>query len=448
VLLAAVLAAVAVGMPATAYAARPAALGTGNPATSTGPSSAFRNACGGIDNSSQSASDACEHAAAYDFSSVWSDEGITQSFALPAGFDTMTVPDQLLAITNLERSARGLTQVAGRSAALDSIAQDGADNDADPALPTSPWRGDSEASNWAGAGNSVLLDDFYWMYDDGLGSPNGDCTAADTTWCWGHRDNILGSYDSPLMMGAAVAYGTPAGTSMTELFIGGDTMDVPTTGSGGSGPAGGSVPPALTLSSRSVSLTTQLLSAATKQVTATATGGSLAVAAAITSGAGSWKVSPTSCTATPSVPCVFTVTFKTTGGPGAHNGTLALRSSAGTQTVALNGALLQPDLKVAISRTGEKHGALTVARGHRFTVSGTVLTAHDERRIPHARVVLETRASAHGRWHSTAVKHSDSRGKVRFTPMPKLHRSRYRMVVTSSTKAVEIVSVPFHVAVD
>ena len=65
------------GLPAAAFAARPAALGTGNPATSIAPSTAFKNACAGIDNASQSDNDTCDHAAAYDFGSVWSGEGIT-----------------------------------------------------------------------------------------------------------------------------------------------------------------------------------------------------------------------------------------------------------------------------------------------------------------------------------------------------------------------------------
>src|SRR5580698_3246551 len=107
VLLAAVTAAVVIGgLPASAAAAHPAALGTGNPATSIAPSTAFINACAGIDNTSQSDEDTCEHAAAYGFNSAWSGEGITQSFALPAGFDTMSVPDQIEAITDVERAAR------------------------------------------------------------------------------------------------------------------------------------------------------------------------------------------------------------------------------------------------------------------------------------------------------------------------------------------------------
>jgi hypothetical protein len=43
------------------------------------------------------------------------------------------------------------------------------------------------------------------MYDDGLGSPNVDCTASHRSGCWGHRHDILWAFgpSDVLAMGAA-----------------------------------------------------------------------------------------------------------------------------------------------------------------------------------------------------------------------------------------------------
>jgi hypothetical protein len=78
------------------------------------------------------------------------------------------------------------------------------------------------SSNWAGGYDTTLEADFSWMYDDGQSSPNVDCTTTNSSGCWGHRQDILMDFDGPLMMGAAIATGR-YGTSMTELFVGGDT---------------------------------------------------------------------------------------------------------------------------------------------------------------------------------------------------------------------------------
>ena len=68
------------------------------------------------------------------------------------------------------------------------------------------------------------------MYDDGPGSYNGDCTKGNMSGCWGHRDNILGTFASSrscgggrheTAMGAGhIAKGKAYGDSETELFAG------------------------------------------------------------------------------------------------------------------------------------------------------------------------------------------------------------------------------------
>jgi hypothetical protein len=44
-----------------------------------------------------------------------------------------------------------------------------------------------------------------WMYDDGPGSGNLDCTQGDPSCCWGHRHDVLYRFDGsgPLAMGVA-----------------------------------------------------------------------------------------------------------------------------------------------------------------------------------------------------------------------------------------------------
>ncbi len=141
-------------------------------------------------------------------------EGV-RPMRLPADYRTLSPAEQLLVVTDLERVDRGLVPAIGLSPSLNRRALAGARNGTDPEL--TPMFGNWAGSNWAGGYPSPLEADFEWMYDDGAGSPNRDCTAAGATGCWGHRDNILAAYQAPLAMGAAVD-----GGSMAELFMGHD----------------------------------------------------------------------------------------------------------------------------------------------------------------------------------------------------------------------------------
>jgi hypothetical protein len=146
-------------------------------------------------------------------------EGV-RAMRLPAGFAALSLPAQLLAIADLERSDRGLTAAIGLSRSLDQNALAAARADQDP-VPN-PFYGNAYGSNWAGGIGSTLAVDFLWMYDDGPGSSNVDCRSAQSSGCWGHRQNVLYPYQPPLVMGAAVS-----GTSMTEVFVGGDARTRP-----------------------------------------------------------------------------------------------------------------------------------------------------------------------------------------------------------------------------
>jgi hypothetical protein len=191
-----------------------------DPKHDTQPSQAFVSACSQM-RTTKAANKTCDKAALKDSDAVRKKEGLGP-MTLPRDFATLSVPSQLLAISNIERVDRGERPVLGRSKSLDKLALYGAKHDSDPDFPY-PFPGTSGGANWAGAGNSALLDDFYWMYDDGFGSFNEDCPTKHASGCWGHRHDILNPYDSRLVMGAAVSrQKTGFGTSMTEEFIGGD----------------------------------------------------------------------------------------------------------------------------------------------------------------------------------------------------------------------------------
>jgi hypothetical protein len=143
-------------------------------------------------------------------------EGLSP-MSLPSNYPSLTPPEQLFVLTNLERIDRGIPPISGLSANLDAYAQAGANAGTDPSFP--PYA-DGGGSTWAST-PSVGLALALWMYDDGPGGSNLDCPTTGGGGCWGHRDIILGQYASPSMMG--VGYGG----ATTQIFVGGDTVDTP-----------------------------------------------------------------------------------------------------------------------------------------------------------------------------------------------------------------------------
>jgi hypothetical protein len=109
---------------------------------------------------------------------------------LPTNWAQLSPEQQLFVATNLERTVRGLPALTAMATTLDQAARQGAAQDTDPGpphgFPYSQW-----ASNWAGAVGNPLEAVYFWMYDDGAGSANIDCTPSNDTGCWGHRENIL-----------------------------------------------------------------------------------------------------------------------------------------------------------------------------------------------------------------------------------------------------------------
>ncbi len=130
-------------------------------------------------------------------------EGV-KPMVLPAGFGTLSIPQQLLVAVDLERVDRGLPPFAGLTADLNANAMHGADTANDPPDPGPGY--DVSDTEWAGGSVNGLDAVYGWMYDDGKGSGNLDCPAKGGPGCWGHRHGILDNFGTvgTLVMGAAV----------------------------------------------------------------------------------------------------------------------------------------------------------------------------------------------------------------------------------------------------
>jgi hypothetical protein len=122
---------------------------------------------------------------------------------LPSNWYSLTQPQQLFVVANLERTARGLPPYLGINAALSANAQRAAQSNSDPsiaagfAIGNDPQGVPGMGGAWS-AGFSVLAADYIWMYDDGWGgthaaTSNVACTSPQAGGCWAHRDELLGS---------------------------------------------------------------------------------------------------------------------------------------------------------------------------------------------------------------------------------------------------------------
>ncbi len=135
---------------------------------------------------------------------------------LPSDYASDSPPLQQLVIADEERGDRGLPQFSGLDAALDSAALTGAQNNQDPQAPagyqSNPW-----GSNFA-LDFTPLGADFAWMYNDGYGGTNALCTTPTDGNCWGHRDNILGSWTSTGTKTAEMGDADTSGGQYTQLF--------------------------------------------------------------------------------------------------------------------------------------------------------------------------------------------------------------------------------------
>ena len=94
---------------------------------------------------------------------------------LPSGYASDPVPMQQLIIADEERGDRGLSQFAGLDPALDTAALTGAQDNEDPRRPAG-YQDNGGGANFA-LDYTPLGADFAWMYNDGYGGTNLDCTS-------------------------------------------------------------------------------------------------------------------------------------------------------------------------------------------------------------------------------------------------------------------------------
>ncbi len=134
---------------------------------------------------------------------------------LPSDYASDPVAVQQLILTDEERGDRGLSQYSGLDATLNAAAQAGALARTDPALP----------AGFVGPGGSIFAQDytplgadFAWMYDDGYGGTNLDCTSPGDSACWGHRDNVLGPWASGGGHTAMMGDGNTLAGQYAEIF--------------------------------------------------------------------------------------------------------------------------------------------------------------------------------------------------------------------------------------
>jgi len=304
-----------------------------NPTSNVVPTSAMYENCTTLSPTSSQVTNCDQEAvSAIDAARASEDVG---PMTLPVGYDQMPQTEQVLVVSNLERTDRGLAPVAGLSSSLDALAQEGAQNNTDPPFPN-PFDGTGGGSNWAST-SSVLLANFLFMYDDGPGAGgiNIDCTTSNPSGCWGHRDNILGNFDQPLLMGAA----TVSGSSLTEEFIGGDRVDKPDITAWSSLAALFPV----ALSTTAITLNAGLGAPKSSIVTVSDSGVNMNVTANIIPAGSEWSLGPYSCNLQPGASCPLTVYLSPTPG-GVTSATLKITGPSGTIGVALNASLVSPGI--------------------------------------------------------------------------------------------------------
>lgn len=165
-------------------------------------------------------SDACIAGALAALDNSRANEGLAPLSFDIAAFAAMPTYEQIFAITDLERLSRGLVPAAYLTTQLDTASQLGANTSSDPQLPSTLAGGAVpvwSTSNWQGGDSNVLWADDTWLYDDGFGSSNADCTGPGSPGCWVHRHNTLlpnppaGCY---LAMGAA-----SRGLSFADMLV-------------------------------------------------------------------------------------------------------------------------------------------------------------------------------------------------------------------------------------
>jgi hypothetical protein len=195
-----------------------ATLPPNDPARAIAANPEFGRSCVGdaVDNSA-----ACQAATLQAIDNARAAEGVG-ALVLPTNYASLTAAEQLFMVTDIERVDRGLSPITGLNAALDASASDAAASSTDPLPPAGyPYR--TAGGIFAAGQSNVLAAVYDWMYFDGFGGDNYDCTTSITSGCWVHRNVMLGTYGSPSSMGAAersVSLGGTMAPDYTAVFVG------------------------------------------------------------------------------------------------------------------------------------------------------------------------------------------------------------------------------------
>lgn len=140
------------------------------------------------------------------------------AYSLPSNFVSLSPGEQVLVLTNLDRSLYNLPPITGLTDALDQDAAAAVPNDVDPQPSTSDWYGYTANAAWGN--ENIVLAYEGWMYDDGPGSGNVDCTSSNSSGCWGHRHDILWEFGpGALAMGVAAGTDNSGNPSYTQLLM-------------------------------------------------------------------------------------------------------------------------------------------------------------------------------------------------------------------------------------
>ncbi len=175
--------------------------GAANPAKSVTPKPNYPNHCApaGLDTSS-----ICLRLTLAAIDAARAREGV-RPMRLPADFAQLTPTEQLFVAIDAERVDRGLAPFVGMTAALDRLAQAGANRASLPARPTTAGYRRVELE-WIGDVSNGLDADYQWMYFDGPGSGVPDCGQVRHSGCWIDRRILLDPLGPApdLVMGVAV----------------------------------------------------------------------------------------------------------------------------------------------------------------------------------------------------------------------------------------------------
>jgi hypothetical protein len=241
--------------------------------------------------------------------------------SLPSNYGSLTPPEQLFVLTDLERIDRGLPPISGLSANLNAYAQAGANAHTDPPFPPYGATAGATVASTPSLGTALAM----WMYDDGPGGTNVDCPASGGGGCWGHRDIILGSYAAPSLMGVG------SGPATTQLFVGGDTVDTPYF-------TWAQEAALLPVGVYPYGVNTSVLpgTSQTSSMELWASGENMNITATQSGGQGVFSLNTTNCNLAPGESCSVPVHFNPPG-VGVYTATVSVSGPNGTQSVLLRG---------------------------------------------------------------------------------------------------------------